>query len=439
MSNNLLNISDITNEALMVLENELTFTDKVNREYDEKFGITGAKISYTVNVRKPARFKGTFGPQLNVEDFVESSVPVTLNTQFHVDTQFTTADLLLSLDEFSKRLLKPAVSAIANRIDYDGLQYAYGNTANLVGTQGTKPSSLATFLTAGAVLDSEGVPRDGNRNLVLDPFSMASMVQAVSGLFNPQVQLSEQYKKGLIAKETVGFDWYQDQNVNGYTVGAQGGSPKFGTAGTSSALQTSGWQDNGTLYTTGWTASTNVVNVGDVITIAGVYAVNPQNRQAWGTNTLRQFVVRPPVGSPSNGTFNPIYASNGTTVIGGNYTSDASGILQLTIAPAIISSGQFQNVNAAPVNNAAITVSGGAGVYSPQSLAFHRDAFTLASADLELPDGVHFAGRAADKQTGLSIRVVRQYTINNDSIPTRLDVLYGWASLYRELACRVAG
>ncbi|NIE67470.1 P22 phage major capsid protein family protein [Burkholderia sp. Ax-1719] len=438
MSNTLLTISDITNEALMVLENELTFTDKVNREYDDKFAIPGAKIGYTVNVRRPARFKGTVGPALNVEDFVEGSVPVTLTTQFHVDTQFSTADLLLSMDDFKRRLIKPAVAAIANKIDFDGTTFAYQNTANAVGTPGTKPNSLATFLNAGAILDSEGVPRDGERNIVLDPFTMAASVGGFSNLFNPQAQIGEQYKKGLIGRETAGFDWYQDQNVVAYTVGAQGGTPVFSTSGASSALITSGWQDNGTLYTTGWTASTNVLNVGDVIQIAGVYAVNPQNRSAWGTPTLRQFVVRPAVGTPSNGTFTPIVNSYGQ-VVGGSYTSDGSGILQLTIAPAIISAGQFQNVTAAPANNAAITVFGAANTVSPQSLGFHRDAFTIASADLELPDGVHFAGRAADKETGLSIRVVRQYTINNDAIPTRLDVLYGWASLYRELACRIAG
>jgi hypothetical protein len=437
MSNNQLTISDITNEALMVLENELTFTDKVNKEYDDKFAIPGAKIGYTVNVRKPARFKGTVGPALNVEDFVESSVPVTLSTQFHVDTQFTMADLLLSMDDFSRRLIKPAVAAIANKIDFDGTTFAYQNTANALGTPGTKPTDLLPFLNAGATLDSEGVPRDGERYICLDPFTMANTVNVLKGLFNPQAQIGEQYKKGLMGRDTCGFDWYQDQNVVSYKVGAQGGTPVFSTAGISSALITSGWQDNGTLYTTGWTASTNVLNVGDIITIAGVYAVNPQNRAAWGTQTLRQFVVRPAVGTPSNGTFTPITNSFGQ-VVGGSYTSDGSGVLQLTIAPAIISAGQFQNVIAAPANSAAITVFGAANTLSPQSLAFHRDAFTLASADLELPDGVHFAGRAADKQTGLSIRVVRQYTINNDAIPTRLDVLYGWASLYREMAVRIA-
>lgn len=438
MSNTMLTISDITNEALMVLENECVFSDKVTREYDDKFAIPGAKIGYTVNVRRPARFKGTVGPALNVEDFVESSVPVTLTTQFHVDTQFSTADLLLSMDDFSRRLIKPAVAAIANKVDADGTSFAYQNTANAVGTPGTKPTAALTALTAKAIMDSEAAPDDGERCILLDPFSMVSMADALKGLFNPQASIGEQYKKGMLGKDTLGFDWYQSQNIASYQVGAQGGTPVFATAGTSSALITNGWQDNGTLYTTGWTASTNVLNVGDVITIAGVYAVNPQNRAQWGSNSLRQFVVRPAVGTPSNGTFTPITNSFGQ-VVGGKYTSDGSGVLQLTIAPAIISAGQFQNVSAAPANNASITVFGAANTYSPQSIAMHRDAFTLAMADLELPDGVHFAGRAADKQTGMSIRIVRQYTINNDAIPTRMDVLYGWASLYRELACRVAG
>jgi len=438
MSNNLLTISDITNEALMVLENECVFSDKVTREYDDKFAIPGAKIGYTVNVRRPARFKGTVGPALNVEDFVESSVPVTLTTQYHVDTQFSSADLLLSMDDFRDRLLKPAIAAIANKIDYDGLQFAYQNTANAVGTPGTKPTAAFTALTAKAIMNSEAVPDDGERCIILDPFTNISMVDGLKGLFNPQIALSEQYKKGMLSKNTLGFDWYEDQNVNSYNVGAQGGTPVFSTSGTSSALITNGWQDSGTLYTTGWTASTNVLNVGDIITIAGVYAVNPQNRAQWATSQLRQFVVRPFVGTPSNGTFTPV-TNTFNQVVGGKYTSDGSGVLQLAIAPAIISAGQFQNVTAAPSNNAAITVFGGANAYSSQSIALHRNAFTLAMADLELPSGVDMGARAADKKTGMSIRVVRQYTINNDALPTRLDVLYGWASLYREMACRVAG
>ena len=435
MSNTALTISDITNESLMLLENDLTLADKVNREYDDRFGVDGAKIGYTINVRKPARFKGTAGPALNVEDFVETSIPVTLTNQFHVDTQFITSDLLLSIDDFSKRVLKPKIATIANRVDADLATAMRIGISNIIGTPGTSPTTVAPFLTAGAILDTEGVPRDGQRSMVLDQFSQASMVGSLTGLFNPQAQLAEQYKKGLMARQTLGFDWYMDQNISNQTFGSWAGSPKFGTAGTSSGVVSSGWADSGTFYLTGFTASTAVVNVGDTFTIAGVYMANPQNRQA--TKQLRTFVVRPPVGNPSNGTFSATSDIFGN-VTGGTYTSDGSGNLQITAAVACITGGQHQNVGAAPANNAAITPTATSQV-SPQSLAFHRDCFTLVSADLPLPGGVDMAARASHKDVGMSIRVVRQYTIGNDSLPTRLDVLYGYAPLYRELGCRVAG
>jgi hypothetical protein len=411
MSNNLLTISKITNEALMVLENELTFTGQVERKYDDQFAVAGAKIGNTVNVRKPGRFIGTTGPALNVEDFNETSVPVTLSTQFHVDTQFTTQDLALSLDSFSDRVLKPAIAAIANKIDADGLLMAKNATANIVGTAGVVPNALLTFLTAQAYLDSEGAPRDGKRSCIIEPFSSAAIVDALKGLFVPSNIIADQYKKGMMGRDSGGMDWYMDQNVVNQQFGSFAGTATTSTT-TGTGYLTSGWASTSTISIT----STGAVslNVGDVITIDGVYAVNPQNRSAYGSNKLRNFVVTA-AASGTGATFN------------------------VTVSPAVISAGQFQNVTI-PTTSGTATVNffDKTGKVSPQNLVMHKNAFTLACADLELPDGVHFAGRASDKELGLSMRIVRQYTINNDSIPTRLDVLYGWAPLYPELACRVA-
>ena len=204
--NNLLTISKITNEALMVLENELTFTNNVTREYDDQFAVTGAKIGNTLNVRRPGRFIGTTGPALNVEDFNETSVPVTLSTQFHVDTQFTTQDLALSLDMFSDRVLKPAVAAIANKMDLDGLTMAKNNVANIVGTAGTPPTGLITYLTAQAYLDSEGAPRDGRRSIVVEPFTSATIVDSLKGLFVPSDVIGKQYTKGMMGRDSAGMN-----------------------------------------------------------------------------------------------------------------------------------------------------------------------------------------------------------------------------------------
>ena len=412
MSNNLLTISKITNEALMVLENELTFSAEVDRNYDDQFAVVGAKIGNTLNVRRPGRFIGTTGPALNVEDFNETSVPVTLSTQFHVDTQFTSQDLALSLDMFSDRVLKPAIAAIANKIDYDGLTMAKNNTANIVGTAGTPPTGLITYLTAGAYLDSEGAPRDGRRSCIIEPFTSATIVDSLKGLFVPSDVIGKQYSKGLMGRDSAGMNWKMDQNVVPQTFGSYSGKTLTTNTATFTGSLSTGWASSSTITLTASAALT--LNQGDVFQIAGVYAVNPQNRQAYGSNKLRNFVV------------------TATTAVG-------TGGTAVTVSPAIITGGQFQNVVvSATSSTAAVTPFNNTGTVSPQNIIMHRNAFTLATADLELPDGVHFAGRASDKDLGLSIRVVRQYTINNDSIPTRLDVLYGWAPLYPELACRVA-
>ena len=411
MSNNLLTISKITNEALMVLENELTFTNNVTREYDDQFAVTGAKIGNTLNVRRPGRFIGTTGPALNVEDFNETSVPVTLSTQFHVDTQFTTQDLALSLDAFSDRILKPAVAAIANKIDYDGLTMAKNSVANIVGTAGVPPTGLITYLTAQAYLDSEGAPRDGRRSIVIEPFTSATIVDSLKGLFVPAETIGKQFTKGMMGRDSAGANWYMDQNVVSQTFGSYSGKTlSVDTTSASFGIAT-GWAQTSTITLVASSGLT--LNQGDTIQIAGVYGVNPQSRQSYGK--LRNFVVT---------------ATTAVTTGGGT---------SVTVSPAIITGGQFQNVTVTSTGaTAVVTPFNNTGVVSPQNLVFHKNFATLATADLELPDGVHFAGRASDKDLGLSIRVVRQYTINNDSIPTRLDVLYGWAPLYPELACRVA-
>ena len=423
MSNTLLTISKITNEALMVLENELTFTSEVDRNYDDQFAVVGAKIGATVNVRRPGRFIGTTGPALNVEDLNETSVPVTLSTQFHVDTQFTTQDLALSLDMFSDRILKPAVAAIANKIDFDGTTTAALNTANIVGTAGTPPTGLYTYLSAQAYLDSEGAPRDGRRSCIVEPFTSATIVDSLKGLFVPNDKIGMQYEKGLMGRDSGGMNWKLDQNIVSQTFGNFTTSTVTASVATTTAtgFLTSGWASSSTITLTAANTGTINLNAGDTFTIAGVYAVNPQNRQAYGTNKLRSFVVK-----------SAVSVASGSSV-------------SVTVSPAVISGGQFQNVSIPSTSaTAAVTFfasqynASGNGVVSPQNIVMHRNAFTMAMADLELPEGVHFAGRASDKEIGLSMRVVRQYTINNDSIPTRVDVLYGWAPLYPELACRVA-
>lgn len=452
MANTLLTISMITNTALPVLSNSCVLTDKFNRQYNDEFAQKDAKIGATCNVRRPPRYFGTFGPALNVEPSTETYVPVSLNYQFHVDIQFNTVNMLLDISEFRERFIMPACAAVGNRIDSDGAYFFYQNTALTSGTFGVTPTGFKTFSDARAIMAFEGAPRNGTPDVVLDPLSMSSMADSQKGLFNPQAKISENYELGFVAAKTAGFDWFEDENIVTVTTGAQGGTPVLAgaTSAGGTAVLATGWAQTGTFATAGWTGTTAVATVGDVLQIKGVYPVNPQNRGQYG-RALKQFVVLPPGGyAPMSGAaipggpqFAAATLTNGTfNATTGVYTSKSDGTLTLTVGECLIYGGQFQNCTAAPVSPYTITVNNGtayASVVSPQGCAFHRDAVALAFADLPLPRTAVEASRATDKELGMSIRIATQYTINNDAEPTRMDVLYGFSSLYRQMGMRIAG
>lgn len=405
MANTLLTISMITREALRVLENNLRFTKYVRRDFDDSFGRAGAKIGTVLNIRKPARYVGRTGQGLSIEDATETLVPLVLNTQRGVDIAFTSQDLALSIDDFSDRFIRPAIANVANNVDADGLKQ-YVNVFNMIGTPGTVPNALLTYLQAGQRLDEEATPRDDMRSLVISPAMQATIVDTLKGLFQESTEIARQYEEGTMGR-SIGFKWSMDQNVQTNTIGVLGGAPTVNQAG----------QTGSSLVTNNWTAAAatrllqgNVFTIGSGAT--GVYAVNPQSKQS--TGALREFVVT------------------------ANAASDGSGNMTIPIYPPITTTGPFQNVVAAPGAGALINVQGAASTATPQGLAFHKDAFALGVADLPLPGGVDMAARVADKQLGMSIRLVRAYDINTDRFPTRIDILYGWTTLYPELACRVA-
>ena len=402
MANSLLTISMITKESLRVLANNLTFAGNINRQYDDQFAKSGAKIGDTINIRKPARYVGRLGTTLSVEDHTETSAPLQLNTQFGVDVNFTSKDLALSLDEFSDRFVKPAMAVVANKIDRDGLAL-YKDIFNSVGTPGTVPTTFRTYLQAGAKMDYSLAPRDDNRMVCIDPGAQLELIDTLKGLFQDGTSISQQYKKGVMGIAG-GFKFAMDQNINTHTIGALGGTPVVNGAG----------QVGSVLVTNGWTASIiGILKRGDIFTIPGVFQVNAQSRQP--TANLQQFVVT------------------------ADCTSDVSGNVSIPVYPAITVSGAFQTVVASPAAGATITMFGAAGALSPAHLAYHKDAFVLGCADLQLPGGVDMASRVSDPTTGLSIRMVRQYDIVNDKFPCRLDVLYGYKTVYPELACRIQG
>lgn len=411
----------ITNEASRVLENMLSFSKYVNRQYDDRFANSGAKIGDTLRLRKPPRYVGRSGAALSVEDSIDTSVNLTIGPnatswyqfgeQFGVDITFTTADLTLSMDDFSSRYIKPAMARVANRIDEKGMTLAKLAVANTVGTPGVTPQTARVWLQSGAVLDRNAALRDNERYVCMSPEAQAETVDGLKGLFQQSNLIGEQYAMGAMGRG-LGYLFSMDQNVQSHTVGALGGTPLVNGAQGASSTTSDPWTSTTSLVTDGWTAAaTQRLNAGDVITIDGCYAVNPQSKAA--LPQLQQFVVT------------------------ADASSDGSGNLTAVISPAIITAGPFQTVSAGAANNAPITVVGTAATAYPQNIAFHKDAFVLATADLELPRGVDMAARSNYK--GISIRAVRQYAISTDTLPTRLDVFYGWCAFQPQLACRVWG
>lgn len=421
MANTLLTDQHITQEALMILENELTFTKQVRRKYAKEF--TNQKRGATIYIRKPPRYMVRDGQAVSIQDTTQSQTPITLSHQYGVDVEFSSQDLALSVSEFGKDILHPQIAVIANAIDFAGLQQA-NLIWNAVGTPGTTPgtgatgqAALAVYANAQALLDKCACPRDGQRAIVINEDAQAVTVPNLAGLFQDDVEIGKQYTSGKMGK-ALGLKWSMDQNVNVLTQGTLGGTPLINgsiTAATAPTGTALGSITNQTISTNGWTASTKVLLGGEIFTLPAVYGVNPVSKQS--TGKLQQFVV-----------------------LAGPYTADGSGnIASLQIAPQIITTGPYQTVTALPAANAALTFLGAASVVSPQNLAFHPDAFAFASVDLELPGGVHMAARKSDDQLGISMRFVAAYDIRTDLFIGRFDVLCGWATPRPEFAVRLPG
>ena len=390
-SQSLLTPSLITKETLVILANNLVGAGKVNRQFENQFH----KIGSTITVRKPNRFTVTSGPGLSIQNITEPSTSITISNQRHVDFQFSSQDLTLTVEEFSERYLKPAAEALANNLDY-GVLTNFNQVANEVGIPGTTPASFAALAAVGQRMDEGSVPQDG-RVLILNPAAYWSLANALVTLFVRSV--AEPALKGFLAN-IANFEIFLDQNIQSQTVGAYAGSGVVNGAA----------QTGSSIITNGWSASiTGLLNVGDVITFAGVYNVNPQNRMS--TGSLANFVIT------------------------ATANSDGGGNSTLQISPAIVTTGAYQNVSGSPANLAAITVKGAASTTYAQNMGFVKDAFGLVVVPMELPDGVDFKARELVK--GLSMRIIRAYDPTNDVFPCRMDLLWGTATYYQELAVRL--
>lgn len=404
MANSLLTIDMITRKALEILENNLVLTRNVNRQYDDSFAVKGAKIGSTLRIRLPDRALVTDGAALQVQDDNEQYTSLTVSSQKHIGVNFTTAEMAMNLDDFAERVLAPRISQLAATIDAD-VANAYKAIFQSVGTAGTTPATSLVLLQAQQKLN-EAAAGMSPRYATVNPAANAGLVEGMKGFFNPSGTISRQFKSGMMGEGVLGYNEINmSQSILNHTTGTRSTTDTILVNGTVST------QGQATISIDGGTGSATVT-VGDVFTIADCYAVNPQTRQS--TGSLQQFVVT---------------AAN--TASGGAWTS-------IAISPAIYTSAHaLATVDSFPVDGKAVTFIGTASTQYPQNLVYHKDAITFATADLLLPQGVDMASRA--NHNGLSLRVVRDYDINNDRMPCRIDVLYGYGTIRPQLAARMWG
>ena len=410
MANTLATPSWVLKEVGRGYENSLKFISNVNRTYGSEYKQAGAKVGNTINYRLPQRWTVSDGQALDVQNILDQTVPISLTNQKHVDMSWSAWQETTEVEMVRKRYIDPAADALASVIDGLAFNTVYRDVYNSIGTPGTTPSTTLVYLQAGRKLTDLSTPRAG-RVAVLDPEAAVVIANTTTTLFNPQAIISENYKDGLLGRGQLGIsEWYEDQNRPAFTTGATTtASPRVNGAN----------QTGSTISTDGWGSGTTALKKGDIITIAGVYSVNPLSYIS--TGRLQQFVITAD-------------------------SSDSTGaIASLPISPSIITSGSLQTVNTSPADDAVITLwsmaDGGSltATASPTGMVFHPDAFAFVTADLALPAGGAKATRISSEARGVALRMAEQWDVQTDQNITRIDAIVGAATLQARMAARVQG
>lgn len=402
MANSLLTINMITKEALRLFRNSNWYLRTIGRQHDDEHGKRGAKIGSTLRIRLPNDYVVRSGPTAVPQSTNEQNTVLTLATQLGVDVSFSSVERELSLDDYSKRVLAPAVNNLAGAVAQQIMQDVEGAASLVRNTDGSGnliSPTAGTWLQAGALLDLAGAPRN-DRFIVMDPVTQARTVTSLMGLFNPTGKISGQYTRGTVTTDTLGFDWGMDQTVLRHTTGAYGTLPTV-----------AGANQTGSAITT--TALAGPLNKGDVISFTGVNSVNRITKAS--NSTLAQFTVTANV---------------------------SAGATSIPISPALIPAAAgpapvaFQTVDVSPASGAPVLAAAKASEVYRKNFAYYAEAVTMATADLELPRGTHEAAR--ESYDGISMRMVTDYAVMSDQFITRLDILFGSALVRPEWVVAVA-
>ena len=404
-NNTLLTIGAITYELLDCFENNLVFCKGIMRQYSSEFAVPGNKIGPTLNIRLPAQLRTTSGPNLQAQDYEEQFVPLTIDQQEHVDLQFSSFEMTLSLDDWRRRIGRPSGIVLANKVDAFGLAQ-YWAIPNAIISPPSSPtvSKWKAYLQAKAILADNGTPEDGTWRAILNQWEEVEVVNELKGLFQSSEKIKQQYERGVMGTSG-GLDWFSDQNVAVHTSGPLGGAPLHATTVAGGA----------SITVTGFTAAAALrANKGDIFTMAGVNAVNPVSLAS--TGKLRQFTVTADVNSAADGT------------------------ATIPISPPIIGpatpANPRQTVAALPTGNPPLTFLMTANTAYYQNLVHQEQAFAMAMCRLQEP----FSGQSAysvDSDVGVAIRTWKASDISTDMHASRADEAFGFAVTRPQWAVRV--
>lgn len=376
MGNSFLTVKNIARQALPRLIENLVFPNLIYKDYSEAFEVgKGA----TVQVRKPVVLTASEFDSTTgttAQDVTEESVEVTLDKLATVDVEFGAIQRATNVDDLQRLFIEPAMVALAEKINSDGLAL-YKDIKNTVGTAGTTPDGLDDFANAAEVLDNNKVPT-ALRHGVWNAAAMAKFRQ-IGDIVNAEKSgATEALRRGSIG-DIFGIDNYM----------AQGVKTSEGTA-----LEAGGTGATGVKVKTAVTADDDVVLV--------------SNASASGTLT----------GS--------VKAGDIVTIGGKNYivksdATAASNELAITLTENItVSANTAASVVTANANN----------------LVFHENAFAFVTRPLSAPAGVE---SYTTSYNGITLRVTRGYDMQYKKEMLSMDVLYGYKTMYPEMAVRVLG
>jgi len=395
---------DITRRALARLHNKLKFLKTINKQYDDRFAKVGAKNGGSLLIREPNQFTVRTGATMQTQDVTESTQTLTVATQKGVDVNLSSVEHTLSVEDFESRILDPAMDKLAADVEYTVLSNVYKDVYNYAGTPATTPASLLCLLNANAKL-SQGLAPQGDRSVLMDSVAMSSVVNSIGTYFHKATEIEKGFSEGMLGR-AAGMDLYESNMAPAHTNGSR--------TDATPVTDTSGWANGDTTITTTGQTNAQTIKKGDVFTVAGVYAVNPETKQAY--SHLQQFVVT------------------------ADLTCDTTDVF--AVSPTIYISGAKQNVSVTSAGSGKAIVhvaAGGSGAASTaytQSLAYHRDAFTFVTADLHVEPNQRMSRAVID---GISMRLWRGTDITNDKFPCRLDVLFGYKTVRPEWATRFRG